>query len=335
MPVKGKEKESVSHVPSSKTVLIAQVLTDATPCGWIGSSTSTPKMKELEDIIARALTEAFKKLLSEKHLYQSIEVDLGDIPKAAEGLRHKFIKPLRSNMREAGPFMPSAGEVSKLGVQLATRFWMAVARPSNGKDSDTLEFALPTINTFCSNCEASWPFNPNFNSQMSVRGADQQQWFYLGYDCQQCKEVPVRFLVRREGSKIRLTGRDPLEVLPTPRVLPKSVAKYYSDAMVAHHAGQTLAGLFFLRVFVEQYWRTNPAVKELLKTESRPTGESQGDAYQKALPTDFKERFPSLKEIYGRLSEALHAADANATIFGEAAKDIVYHFEARDLFKLK
>jgi hypothetical protein len=99
--------------------------------------------------------------------------------------------------------------------------------------------------------------------------------------------------MRREALKLRLAGRDPIEILPTPKVLPKAPSKYYSDAIIAHHAGQTLAGLFLLRVFVEQYWRTVPAVQALLTEEPRATGERQGDAYQSSLPTDFKNRFLS------------------------------------------
>lgn len=297
-------------------------------------------MKEFETIIAEALNTAFKRLLSEKHLYQSVEVDLSVIPKVAEQLRHKFVRPLTSNMRHTGPLMPSTAEVTKIGMQIATRYWepanptLPDERPITRGEPDQIEFQLPTINTFCSKCDTSWPFNPIFDPLLTVRGPSQHQWFYLGYLCQQCKGLPVRFLVRREGFKIKLAGRDPIEVLPTPKALPKTLAKYYSDATVAHHAGQTLAGLFLLRVFVEQYWRTLPAVQKLLKKDPRATGERQGDAYQTTLPTDFKERFPSLKDVYARLSEALHAADANATIFEEASSKIVEHFDARRLFKI-
>jgi hypothetical protein len=170
--------------------------------------------------------------------------------------------------------------------------------------------------------------------QLSVRAPGQHQWFFLAYQCQQCKGLPVHFLVARKGLKLTLAGRGPIEVLPTPKVLPKHHAKYFSDAIVAHHAGQTLAGLFLLRVFIEQCWHTTPAVQELLNNDPRAPGERQGDTYQATLPSDFKARFPSLKDIYSRLSEAIHAADANASLFEEASAKIVEHFEARRLFKI-
>jgi hypothetical protein len=112
------------------------------------------------------------------------------------------------------------------------------------------------------------------------------------------------------------------------------VSRYYSDAQIAHHAGQTLAGLFLARVFIEQYWRSLQPVKDLLKITPRATGDEQGDVYQEALPTAFKEKFPSLKDIYGQLSAALHSADANAKLFDDSCAKIVKHFDARRLFEL-
>jgi hypothetical protein len=194
-------------------------------------------------------------------------------------------------------------------------------------------FTLPTINTFCSTCSESPPFNPVTEESLVNLGGD-NQFFVLSYRCQQCKGMPVRFLVRRLKTKLQLTGRDPLEVLPVPGFLPKSVRKYFSDARIAHHAGHTLSGLFLLRVFIEQYWREEPAVKKLLTSDPRATGEKQGEAYQSTLEESFKSPFTSLKEIYGKLSEAIHAANGDDKLFHESASKIEEHFDARRLFKL-
>jgi len=96
---------------------------------------------------------------------------------------------------------------------------------------------------------------------------------------------------------------------------------------------QTLAGLFLLRVFIEQFWKTVPAVRELILKQSKATGDEQGDAYQSTLPQDFKSRFPSLKEVYGKLSAAIHLADENAALFDDSCSKIEKHFEARRLFE--
>jgi hypothetical protein len=123
-------------------------------------------------------------------------------------------------------------------------------------------------------------------------------------------------------------------VLPTPKELPKETARYFSSAHIAHNAGQTLAGIFLLRTFVEQYWRSLPEVKKVTDKRSKVTGDEMGDAYQNPLPVDFKQRFPSLKDIYNKLSEAMHAANEDAALFDDCSAKIVEHFDARRLFKL-
>jgi hypothetical protein len=198
---------------------------------------------------------------------------------------------------------------------------------------------LPTINTYCATCKERWPFNPvlsqSFFTAYTTKDCGIKQCFYLTYECQNCKRDFVSFIVSRVANKIQLSGREPIEALPVPVCLPNGPAKYYSSGLIAHHAGQTLAGLFLLRVFVEQFWKSVPEVKALLAGDPRATGEKQGDAYQSTLPPDFKSRFPSLRDIYGKLSEAMHGAKDDANIFDSCSADIVEHFEARKLFKIK
>jgi len=52
------------------------------------------------------------------------------------------------------------------------------------------------------------------------------------------------------------------------------------------------------------------------------------------LPEDFKQRFPSLNNIYGDLSSAIHRADPNDELFNGTKEKIIEHFKAKDLFKL-
>lgn len=197
-------------------------------------------------------------------------------------------------------------------------------------------FALPSINTFCSTCDARPPFNPidEMSSCVLEPRNDLTQWYNLAYECQQCKGLPVRFLVRREGLKLRLCGRDPIEAVPAPKFLPKGQSKFYSDAQIAHNAGQTLAAIFLLRSFVEQFWRSVPEVQRLIKGQPRATGDEQGTAYQDTLPVEFKNRFASLSEIYGKLSAAMHEANADARLFAESCQAVEEHFDARRLFKM-
>jgi hypothetical protein len=115
-------------------------------------------------------------------------------------------------------------------------------------------------------------------------------------------------------------------------VIPKAQRKYFSDAIIAHHAGQTLAGLFLLRTFIEQFWRSLNVINEPL--DQRVTGEDLGAAYGQTLPADFKSRFPSLGDLYGKLSLAMHNADANGELFESTVTAVTEHCEARRLFRL-
>lgn len=296
-------------------------------------------MDRIAPAIGQAVTKAFKQLLSEKHLYQYTEVELGCVSTFAKKL-HDDSELRASEPGSVGSHRstPSLESLVSEGKNIAANLWMPNGFPlptlSFSHDAFPLQFDLPTINTFCDHCNERWPFNSVAQGSYLVQGEGQDEGFYLGYQCQQCKGRPILFLVCREGLKLRLAGRYPLEVLPTPKTLPKSVSKYYGNAVIAHHAGQTLAGLFLLRVFIEQFWRTVPAVKELVALQPKATGDEQGDAYQSKLPQDFNSRFPSLKDIYGKLSAAIHSADENAALFDDSCVKLEKHFEARRLFEI-
>jgi hypothetical protein len=294
--------------------------------------------------MAAAVEAAVKVLLSEKHLYQAVEVDLAFMPEAARQIEQerRGMPTTFQGMQRVSP-PNKADEILAGGKATVAQAWTPYVRAVEGKPDmvnvvgnvgSPIQFGLPTINTFCDRCGGRWPFNPVSKGALCVIGDQQEAWFYLGYECQQCKGFVVRYLVRRHGLKLRLVGRDPIEVLPAPTVLPKGVVKYYGDAQIAHHAGQTLAGLFLLRAFVEQYWRTLQPVKDLIAALPRATGDEQGEAYQKTLPDDFKARFPSLKDVYSQLSAAMHEARPDAQVFANSNARIVKHFEARKLFEL-
>jgi hypothetical protein len=174
----------------------------------------------------------------------------------------------------------------------------------------------------------------NLGRTEQSQNSPSDQWFYLAYQCQSCKTEPVRYLVRRHGLRLRICGRDPFEEVVVPDVLPKEIRHHFSSAIVANNAGQTLAAIFFLRVFIEQFFRGIPLVIEALRTDPRLTGDSMGDKYHETLPVDFRRRFPSLPAIYGRLSEAIHLANPDETLFSNSLGEIVEHFEARRVFKL-
>jgi len=207
-----------------------------------------------------------------------------------------------------------------------------------GMGGENLELSLPTIKLFCSTCNRNETFNtlePRTDSILNHTTAKHkseiktQQVLVLEYECQYCKGLPSVFMIRRDGMKISLEGRSPIEYVEVPKVIPKGQAKYFSGAIVAHNSGQTLAGLFLLRTFIEQYVRNvaaDPAsyvVDDLFKK------------YMETLPQDFKDRFTSLYKIYTDLSAAIHNADASEDLFDQTITDLKEHFEAKRLYKIK
>lgn len=302
-------------------------------------------MHEFSFAIAKAVEGAMKHLLSAKHLYQAVEPDLSFIPELAQTVQKQ--NPRMSQLIPSGGMPPSHSTpetMAKNALGMAQYAWTPYIHatqqekaqffPTTGPTSNPIQFQMPTINTFCSECQERWPFNPVSDGALCVIEDGKSQRYFLGYQCQQCKGPAIRFMVRREGLKLRLVGRDPIEVLPTPKVLPKAQGKFYGGAQIAYHAGQTLAGIFLLRTFVEQYWRSLSQVKALIQQMPRATGDEQGTTYQATLPADFKNRFPSLSDIYGKLSAAMHEARADGALFEECSGQIIDHFDARRLFKL-
>jgi hypothetical protein len=111
-----------------------------------------------------------------------------------------------------------------------------------------------------------------------------------------------------------------------PPYIPKSATDYYGKALVAFNTSHTLAALFYLRTLLEQYMRLES------KTTGKATGDELADAYAKTLDPDFARRFPSFKELYSTLSEALHAAREDEELFTSTLERIQEHFAAKPHF---
>jgi hypothetical protein len=272
--------------------------------------------KELPSLI----TSALRQLLENKHLYQKIEVDVKELMMWAS-IESKCTSP------RAKPFAAKCFEILNWT-------WLIENKPTGHRkvfDAEALIFSLPTIKIFCSTCNRIEPFNaypPDAHAILDhIVTAKRQQIFILEYECQSCKGLPTVFMLRREALKLFLEGRSPIEHVDVPKVIPKEQRKYYSDAIVAHNSGQTLAGLFLLRTFVEQYVRSLSPNTELL-------ADKLIESYMEQLPVDFKARFPSLGKIYSDLSGAIHKAEASVELFDKTIADLTQHFDAKKLFKI-
>lgn len=273
------------------------------------------------------ISTGFGRLLENKHLYQKVEIDVRELMTEASILS-KTTAPTGTAAR--------AQSFAKQCFAILNLTWRLTSDKPTGlsklRGPDELLISLPTIKTFCTSpsCNRIEPFNPGLDSHPTLNHAVNDKWqqfFVLEYICQSCKGLPTVFLVRREGLKLFLEGRSPIEHVEVPKVIPKAHSKYYSDAIVAHNSGQTLAGLFLLRTFVEQYIRQ-------LSPETGIPADKLMEKYMEQLPSVFKDRFPSLSKIYSELSGAIHRADATADLFEKTITDLNEHFEAKKLFKI-
>jgi DNA-binding GntR family transcriptional regulator len=134
-------------------------------------------------------------------------------------------------------------------------------------------------------------------------------------------------MIRREQLKLTIVGRSPIEHVDVPQVIPKNQRKYFGGAVVAAQSGQTLPALFMLRTFLEQFAASQVSDHSL-------RADAVIDAYMASLPDAVRSHFISPRDMYSRLSEAIHAAREDMPFYEEIVGQIIEHFEARRLYKV-
>lgn len=152
-----------------------------------------------------------------------------------------------------------------------------------------------------------------------------EQAFLLAYQCQSCKRTPELFLMRRRGLKLTNEGRSPIEHVAVPPFVPNVVQRFLSGGIIAHQSGQTLAGVFMLRTVLEHWARSASGSK-------KEQADQVMDDYMATLPDDLKNRFPSMRTLYGELSVDIHNATGSADLFEKARVQILEHFDIRRMF---
>lgn len=273
-----------------------------------------------------AIQSGVRELLETKHLYQSVNIDVTAITK-------KILEPLRDNPNLTIHFSSVSRWTWKLNgeVDLMER----LTNPAMSPAPREFLWTAPDIKTYCQHCNRIEPFNLDSSQTILPRSGGVKEYFEpkgkvqiysLSYLCQSCKLVPEVFTLRRIGSKLQLCGRAPMEAVSVPKYIPTEISKYFSGAQVAFQSGQTLAGLFMLRTTCEQWVRGY--------ANENDKADVALERYAESLPTDFSDRFPSLKAVYGKLSDALHRVEENEELFHSMSQAICEHFEARKVFKL-
>jgi hypothetical protein len=206
----------------------------------------------------------------------------------------------------------------------------------------SIPLILPHLSLSCKNCERREAFAPVWHADLvgelrgPITGGQGKkmglppgfQMFCLIYQCQRCLGIPESFLVRLESWTVSLQGRSPMEQVEIPNFLPKPESKFYRDAVIAFNSGKTLAALFYLRTFIEQFGR------RITGKPGKATGEEIFDAYYETLHKRQSDQMPSLREWYDKLSEAVHSAREDDHLFENAKSEIERHFDFRRIFAI-
>jgi hypothetical protein len=279
--------------------------------------------------VDRELPMLLVKLLETKHLYQSVSLDSkGIVARNGSSLESSTFASFKTRAEEwlaldwiVGHFDPSA------------------APPMNSQLDPKPDLTLKPAEIVCHACKRrtahvpiAWSNNTAWAKErrIVVRTPPKKptQVFTLIYQCQSCHSNPTLFLVAREGDRVRLDGRSPMELIEVPSQIPPPEDSFFRDAVVAHATGRTLAGIFYLRTLIEQYAR------RVTQIAHRATGDEIMDAYAETLPLDVRPRMPSFKQLYEALSIAIHGARADEALFADASTKISKHFEIRRALEL-
>ena len=273
-------------------------------------------------------------LLEAKHLYQKVTIDVSSI---ASGIR-RHIKP-----QDAARFNYFDTAIAEFAAgKFAPAFSPLLAVQRVGPDTPIATLVLKNVKLYCTQCESSEVYQPIWftdaatealkrnlpGAQLEIPLKDNFQLVFLVFQCQRCKSDPEGFLLRRAGHSLTLEGRSPIESVPLITAIPKLERHFLSDALIAHNAGKTLAALFYLRTFLEQFARRVTGIVD------RITGDELMDKYGASLPIQHRDHMPSFREWYDKLSEALHLARADAALFEKAREEVERHFEIRRVFKI-
>jgi hypothetical protein len=282
--------------------------------------------------ISEASGSALKELLETKHLYQKVQIPADSVIKEARKSTYNacliFDQDLALVLKTSPNFILSSNL-----LRLMDR---------SGAAETCLTLIIKNVKLFCNRCQSKEAFRPVWYKDLAneiarhdvaplMRLPKSFQIFFLIYECQACppgETTPEAFLVRRTGWELFLEGRSPMETVPVESFIPKEERAFFRDAVIAKNSGKTLAGLFYLRTFIEQYARRKVNISERLN------GDELLSKYADTIPLPQRDQMPSLREWYDKLSDALHSAKEDAVLFDQAKQEIERHFDFRRLFHI-
>jgi hypothetical protein len=281
--------------------------------------------------LIRELSTTVKTLIETKHLYQRLTVD-------AEGIVNRHVVARETKIAEALGATAARNLLAQRIVLVDPPF----DQYDDGGNTNMLFLEVGNVKTFCAACDDAevaapvW-FNDVVDEANKPRVAGMVNWrrstpshqvFVFAYQCQRCKGEYQVFTIRRATWHFSLDGRSPIEHVDVPAFIPKVERGLYRDALIASHGGKTLAAIFYLRCFIEQFGRR----------QTRMTGKVTGDeiltAYSTTLPAGQRDFMPSLKVQCDLLSEAIHSVRDDAALFERCRKEVEKHFDIRRVYQV-
>lgn len=292
----------------------------------LGIARSVYSISGMEDLFNMCLHY----LLNTKSLYQSVSISDAQFCQ-------KFLS--------SEPYQNDAGLVD--GVLRQLKYWAASVKSFAYVDAydyklgqSYFQIQTPrTVKTWCKSCKSITIHNPiDSGACYSVKNTNRfTHVFHAEYECQDCKQSDVSFLVMREGIKFQIMGRSPIEI----GMVSKEVASQlndeevvlFGDALMACKTGSELAAICLLRVALESYLRR---ITDNKATDKMVSGEELYEQYKKKLPDDFPfDRVESLGKIYNDLSFVMHTASVPAGYFLKNYRKIELFFRFLSLMPLE
>lgn len=301
--------------------------------------------------INNAIESAFKTLLEEKHLYQSVSIDLRENARAVAS-EVGSIRDEDGGSAESEP--ERLASLTRALVEFAESRWICAQSTEHRAFYHRGDpffrawpFTIPNVRLFCQPCRRREPFNVVKADDYLYEGLEKpptlsidelallprrpsDQVFAVSLLCQGCQAIAEVLLVRRFAAKQRLvlSGRTPMAAVELPSYVQGPEATFYEGAIVAFRTGRALAAVFYLRTFIEQFARRVASI------EGRFSGDEIMEAYASTIPPELRSAIPSLREWYGKLSDDLHAARGDEALFAKAMDSINKHFDIRRAFGL-
>ena len=112
---------------------------------------------------------------------------------------------------------------------------------------------MPPVATSCVVCKDVEAFGLRQSEEFiqTYNGSNPgEQVFCFELLCQRCKVSVIVFSVKKTRDKLQVVGRSEFEQVTAPEATPKSIHAFYSQAVIAYHAGHYIGAVCVLRVAV-------------------------------------------------------------------------------------